>query len=72
VLGQGLDHHGGQGDGAATGGALGRPDGERPVDLQELLGHRDRAALQVDALAAQPGQLPQRSPPKAATRTSVR
>jgi hypothetical protein len=57
VFGQGLDHDGGEGDGAAAGGALGRSDRERAVDLQELLGHRDRAPLQVDALAAQPGQL---------------
>jgi hypothetical protein len=62
VLGQGLDHHGRQADRAAAGGALRRPDGEDAVDLQELLGHRDRAALQIDALAAQPGQLPPAQP----------
>jgi hypothetical protein len=62
VLGQGLDHHSRQGDRAAAGGALGRPQRERAIDLQELLGHRDRAPLQVDALAAQPGQLPPAQP----------
>jgi hypothetical protein len=64
VLGQGLDHHGGQSDGAATGGTLGRPDRKRAIDLQELRGHRDRAPLQVDPLAAQPGQLPPAQPPE--------
>jgi hypothetical protein len=46
VFGQALDHHGRQGDGAAAGGALGRPDQGGAVDLQELLGRRDRAPLQ--------------------------
>ena len=45
MLGQGLDHGGRQGDGAAAGRALGRADRERAVDLHELLDHRHRAAL---------------------------
>jgi hypothetical protein len=34
VLGQGLDHDGRQADGAAAGGALGRPNREGVVDLK--------------------------------------
>jgi hypothetical protein len=52
VLGQDVNDGGGEGDGAAPGGALGWADRECAVDLHKLLGHRHDPALQVDAPAA--------------------
>jgi hypothetical protein len=62
VGGQLLDHEAGQPDRAPAGPGLGRPDVQHAPDLDHDLGHRDRPAQQVDAAAAQPGQLPDAQP----------
>ena len=43
---------------APAGPGLGWPDVQHATDLHDDLGHRDRPAQQVDAVPAQPGQLP--------------
>ena len=66
VGGQLLDHYPWQPDGAPPGSGpalvLGGPV-ELAVDLHDDLGDVDGAAQQVDAAAAQAGQLPIRRPP---------
>ena len=62
VRGQLLDHEPGQPDRAPAGPGLGRPDVQHAPDLNHDLGHLDRPTQQVDAAAAQPGQLPDAQP----------
>jgi hypothetical protein len=58
VRGQLLDHKARQPHRAPAGPGLGWPDVQHATDLHDDLGHRDRPAQQVDAVPAQPGQLP--------------
>jgi hypothetical protein len=57
VAGQLLDNEPGQPNGAPAGPGLGRPDMQDALDLNDDIGHRDRAAEQVHSASAQAGQL---------------
>jgi single-strand DNA-binding protein len=58
VRGQLLDHEPGQPNRAPAGPGLEWPDVQHASDLDHDLGHLDGPAQQIDAAAAQPGQLP--------------
>jgi hypothetical protein len=63
VLVQRLDHHAGQANPSPSGGGLGRPQIQMAMHLGHHLGDLHHAGGQVQALAAQPGHLPDAQPP---------